>query len=290
MALQTEELNRKWESLGIDNDFIFGKVMQDEELCTELLHRILPGLDIDRVELPEKQKTISEGLNVRSVRLDIFTRTFSTLNEKTLHDLEMETRNRGWLPRRTRGYHIQVGMNAMEREQMKTYKDLPDTYVIFICTFDPFDEGRHIYSFTNRCAEDPKLELNDGAHTIFLNAYGTLDDVSPKLKAFLDFVKGIVSDDPFVRKLEARVREAKKRDDWRREFMTLSMWEQEKFEEGRSQGLSQGLSQGRREGRQEGRQEGRRETWNAAAAFMKENGIPVELISKFKNSLTESWA
>ena len=76
--------------------------------------------------------------------------------------------------------------------------------------------------------------------------------------------------------------------------MTLSMWEQEKFEEGRSQGLSQGLSQGRREGRQEGRregrQEGRRETWNAAAAFMKENGIPVELISKFKNSLTESWA
>ena len=72
--------------------------------------------------------------------------------------------------------------------------------------------------------------------------------------------------------------------------MTLSMWEQEKFEEGRSQGLSQGLSQGRREGRQEGRQEWRRETWNAAAAFMKENGIPVELISKFKNSLTESWA
>ena len=95
-------------------------------------------------------------------------------------------------------------------------------------------------------------------------------------------MKGIVSDDPFVRKLEARVREAKKRDDWRREFMTLSMWEREKFEEGRSQGLSQGLSQGRREGRQE--------TWNAAAAFMKENGIPVELISKFKNSLTESWA
>ena len=65
-----------------------------------------------------------------------------------------------------------------------------------------------------------------------------------------------------------------------------------------SQGEAKGHQEGRREGRQEGRQEvrreglsqGRRETWDAAAAFMKENGIPVELISKFKNSLTESWA
>ena len=284
MELREEELNRKWESLGIANDFIFGKVMQDEELCAELLHRILPGLDIDRVEFPEKQKTISEGLSIRSVRLDIFTRTFSTLDEKTLHDLEMETRNRSWLPRRTRGYHIQVGMNAMEREQMKTYKDLPETYVIFICTFDPFDEGRHVYSFTNRCAENPKLELNDGAHTIFLNAYGTLDDVSPKLKAFLDFVKGIVSEDPFVRELEVRVREAKQRPDWRREFMTLSMWEQEKFDEGRSEGIDIG----RAEGLSQGRNEGRSETLNAAEAFMKAKGLPMELISEFKSSLLSS--
>ena len=54
--------------------------------------------------------------------------------------------------------------------------------------------------------------------------------------------------------------------------------------------LSQGEAKGRQEGRSEGLSQGRRETWDAAAAFMKENGIPVELISKFKNSLTESWA
>ena len=52
----------------------------------------------------------------------------------------------------------------------------------------------------------------------------------------------------------------------------------EAIDKGRSEGLSQGLSQGRRE------------TLDAAAAFMKENGIPVELISKFKNSLTKTWA
>ena len=31
-----EYLQKKWEGLGISNDFIFGHVMQDEELCAEV--------------------------------------------------------------------------------------------------------------------------------------------------------------------------------------------------------------------------------------------------------------
>ena len=46
-----------WEKLGISNDFIFGKVMRDPELCRELLETIL-GESIDHVEYPEEQKTI----------------------------------------------------------------------------------------------------------------------------------------------------------------------------------------------------------------------------------------
>ena len=68
--------------------------------------------------------------------------------------------------------------------------------------------------------------------------------------------------------------------------MTLSMWEQEKFDEG----LSQGIDIGRDEGLNQGLSLGRSETLDAAAVFMQQNGIPVELISKFKNSLTQSWA
>lgn len=44
------ELNAIWESLGIANDFMFGKVMQDAGLCKELLQKILPDLKIDHVE------------------------------------------------------------------------------------------------------------------------------------------------------------------------------------------------------------------------------------------------
>ena len=40
----------KWEELSISNGFLFGKVMQDAELCKELLQRILPDLKIERIE------------------------------------------------------------------------------------------------------------------------------------------------------------------------------------------------------------------------------------------------
>lgn len=48
----------KWEELGISNDFLFGKAMQNPELCRKLLQRILPGLEIDRIEYPQLQKEI----------------------------------------------------------------------------------------------------------------------------------------------------------------------------------------------------------------------------------------
>ena len=35
-----------------------------------------------------------------------------------------------------------------------------------------------------------------------MNSTGTADDISPDIKAFLDYVNGIASDDAFVREIE----------------------------------------------------------------------------------------
>ena len=56
------DMNARWENLGISNDFLFGKVMQDPGLCKGLLQRILPGMEIDRIEYPELQKGINPVL------------------------------------------------------------------------------------------------------------------------------------------------------------------------------------------------------------------------------------
>ncbi len=41
------QLEEQWKSIGISNDFIFGKVMQDTELLEELVRNILPDLKFE---------------------------------------------------------------------------------------------------------------------------------------------------------------------------------------------------------------------------------------------------
>ena len=119
----------------------------------------------------------------------------------------------------------------------QAYKSLKPCYVIFICPFDLFDRERHIYTFENICKEDNSVFLNDGAVKIFLNASSKQDDVSKELKAFLDYVDGVESEDEFVQRVARAVREAKKNREWRREYMTLLMRDQENIEKGKAEGI-----------------------------------------------------
>ena len=65
----------------------------------------------------------------------------------------------------------------------------------------------------------------------------TQKDVNPELKRFLNFMdKNELSEDPFVKILDEKVREAKDNIKWRSEFMTLLTIEDEKFAEGRIEG------------------------------------------------------
>ena len=119
----------------------------------------------------------------------------------------------------------------------QSYKKLNPSYVIFICQFDLFHMGRHIYTFENICREDKNISLGDGAVKIFLNADGKMNDVSRELKAFLDYVAGKKSEDAFVNKLEEAVKAAKKNREWRHEYMTLLMRDQENIEKGIEKGI-----------------------------------------------------
>ena len=223
-------LNAIWESLGIANDFMFGKVMQDAELCKGLLQRILPDLEIDHVEYPEAQKSIRPDADAKSVRLDVYVKD----GKGTVYDIEMQAADTKELPKRSRYYQSMLDLQMIDKGQ--TYKKLKPCYVIFICPFDLFDRGRHMYTFENICKEDNGVFLNDGTVKIFLNASGKQDDVSKELKAFLDYVAGVESEDEFVQRVAGAVREAKKNREWRREYMTLLMRDQENIEKGKSVG------------------------------------------------------
>ena len=223
--------NTAWEELQISNDFIFGKIMQNPGLCKELLQRILPDLKIDRIEYPETQKAIRPDIDAKSVRLDVYVED----GRGTVYDIEMQVATSKSLPKRTRYYQSLLDMQMIDKGE--PYKRLKPSYIIFICPFDQFGIGRHIYTFENTCKEDKGIPLGDGTTKIFLNAKGTMDDVRPELKAFLDYVAGKKPADPFVDELEEAVKNARKNREWRHEYMTLLMRDQENKEIGKAEGI-----------------------------------------------------
>lgn len=223
-----------WKELGISNDFLFGKIMRNPNLCKELLQRIFPQLDIDYVEYPETQKSIKEDADARSVRLDVYVKD----DKNSVYDIEMQITDTKELPKRSRYYQSMIDLQLIDKGEH--YKRLNKSYIIFICPFDVFGKGRHLYTFENRCKEDESILLGDETARIFLNAAGTMNDVSKELKAFLDYVAGKKSEDSYVKELEEALKEAKKNREWRHEYMTLLMRDQENIEKGMTQGRLEG--------------------------------------------------
>ena len=180
-------------------------------------------------------------------------------------NVEMQPVKRDDLMRRTRAYHSLIDLDAMDRQNVRRYADMPEVIVIFICGFDLFKRGRHMYTFRNFCVQERDLMLKDGAATIFLNAKGKADDISPELKAFLELVNGKSSDDEFVMEIERRLTYARQNKNWRQEYMLGKFEKQANIDEGielgrkigLKLGLEQGLEQGRELGLEQGLEQGR---------------------------------
>lgn len=133
-------------------------------------------------------------------------------------------------------------------EKGEDYKNLKRSYVIFICTFDLFGKGRHIYTFENRCLQDIEISLGDETTKIILNTKGTINDVSPEMKRLLDYIDGQEASDDFTRKLETEVKNVKNNEKWRVQYMTLEMRYRELLEQGIDIGRTEGIDIGRTEG------------------------------------------
>lgn len=68
-----QELEVRWKSLTIANDFVFGKVMLDEDLCKEVLEAIL-STDIEKIEYVGRQDAIDATEDGHGVHLDVYVR------------------------------------------------------------------------------------------------------------------------------------------------------------------------------------------------------------------------
>lgn len=221
---------KNYEELEFTDDFMFCKVLTNKpKLCKELLELII-GKKVGKFVQLDKQQPIEITSDGKGVRFDVYCED----DQNTVFDCEMQTGTYKNLPKRSRYYQGMIDLNLIERGA--DYRKLKKSYIIFICPVDVFGLGLHKYTFENRCAEIPDLLLGDEAVKIFLCAGGTADDVSEDMRAFLEYISGKKNNNRFVQKLEAEVEKARNREEWRMEYMTLLMRDQEMINKGREEG------------------------------------------------------
>ena len=235
-------MNRTIQELNLEDDFLFAKVMSDKEICKELLEKIL-DIEIEKVEMVEEQKTIDLLLESKGIRLDVYVRD----ENNTIYNVEMQRGKHKNLPKRLRYYQGSIDLDLISKGE--DYRKLAKSFVIFICTFDLFNKGRHKYTFQNVCLEDTDIKLDDEAQRIILNSRGIMKDLSEELLEFLEYVEKSTDDvakcakGNLVKNIHKRVNSVKNDISVEVEFMTLLERDREKIEEGIEKGREEGKAE-----------------------------------------------
>ena len=219
----------KWEKATIANNFIFYKVMRNNpDVCKELLE-ILLEMEIDHIEI-HSEETVEIDFGSKGIRLDVYAK-----NASQSFNLEMQATDTKELPERARYYQGSIDVDCLKSGQI--YKDLKDSYVLFICIPDVFGKGLARYSFENLCRENTSIRLNDKAYKYFFIASNCDKILNEKQKAFLKVVVGQQASDSFSKKIEELTQDAKHNTQWRHQYME---WERQRtydFESGKEAGI-----------------------------------------------------
>ena len=228
------DLEAKWESLTIRDNFIFSATMHKfPDLCRRLLEEILQIKIIEIVD-PDREKSIKSRRDSKGIRLDVYAEDHG---KRRMFDLEMQTTENRDLPERTRYYQGLIDQNRLE--EGKHYRELWDSYIIFICTFDFCGYGDYVYSFSDRCDEHPEYVLKTRARKFLINTKGTHGKVSPNLKEFIDYVeRGMVSG-KFSHEFDDAVQNVKLEKETRLEFMNYEMELIDQRDRGRAEGRAE---------------------------------------------------
>ncbi len=234
------------QDLTIKDNFLFGAVMCVEENCKGFLEMVL-GFSIAQVVV-SKEKSILYHPEYKGVRLDIYAED----ENRTHCNVEMQVKKKTALGKRSRYYHSQMVMEALASGE--DYETLPDTFVIFVCDFDPFGEHLYCYTFGNECRENKNAKLDDGSYTIFLSTKGENEEEVPvELVRFLKFATADLEEseedfqDELVKQFQETIHNIKTDREMGERYMIFEEMLREEKQEGRLEGRLEGRIEATRE-------------------------------------------
>lgn len=266
------------------NNFMFCAVMSNEDICREFLELIL-DIEVSRIEVC-KEKCFIYNPVYKGVRLDVFAKG----EDGKHYDIDLQV-SRTPIELRTRYYHSQMDMEMLETGE--GYDELSESYVIFICDYDPLRYNKYVYTIQSRCEETGFTLYDDGIHTILLSTKGDNESEIPsEVLKFLRFVSSDLKDSEkdfgssFVRRLQDRIYDIKRSRLMNERYSDMidyrKVWEKEAREEGLAEGHAAGLAEGRSLGLAEGKK--------AIIKNMLANGMSVEQAAQFSGLSVEDVA
>ena len=233
-----------FKTLPLSNAFMFGEVMRDESICKLFLEELL-GCKIAKLKFISKEYDLADTKYSHGIRLDVY---LADANN-THYDIEMQNSVEA-LERRCRYY--QAGIDRRTLEKNAKYRDLPESYIIFVCNYDPYKLGYARYERV-MYIKDTDLVYDDGSHVIFLNTHYTKAGNTPKaITEYLDYARDNDDHAPFTTELAreavARTQQIRRNTEKEDSFMTFTQLLQETkdeaIEEGRLLGIEEGIEKG----------------------------------------------
>ena len=253
-----EELQKvwkqEWKKLTLADDFIFSRIMQNTEVCKEVLELLLK-IKISHIKFPVAQKVIQTLKVSKGVRMDVYVQE---PDGQRVFDIEIQSVITKEEALRARYYQGMLDLDNLLKGS--DYVELPQTYIIFLCMNDPFDLNLPIYEPHSYIDPNNQHPYDDKTRKIFYNVSRYQDVDEPRIKDFLQYLKNKTPTNDFTRRLDKMVEELKTIEVGFTDYIAARQKEFDWFRQGKEQGFEAGLQQGLEQGQERGAYEKALET------------------------------
>ena len=238
--MQAKE-SKTLQELNLTDDFLFDVATEELENCKAIIE-LTTGLRLKSLKWKSGQKVIHNLPGKRGVRLDFIAES----EDGRIFDVEMQNRNEGNIPKRTRFYQALIDAPILKSGE-RGFDKMNPLYIIIICNYDPYGKKKYCYTFDNQCKEVPGLRLGDEVTKLLLSTKGeNKEEVSKELVDFLHYVtesneNGLPDEcDERLKRLHESIREIKASADMEVEYMKMEERERIIRDEGKQIGIING--------------------------------------------------
>ncbi len=210
------------DELTFTDDGMFQAVMHDPDVCAELVERLL-HVRVDHVEYPELEKVIAPYYTSKGVRLDVYLKD----TDKVI-DIECQANLKPALGKRTRYYQSMIDIDSLMKGE--EYEKLKESYILFICKYDPFQDekekyfGLPRYTFSNICFENDAVNLDDKTIKVIYNASAYEKEEDSLIRAFLQYIyTNEPGEDELSKRLSRLVEQYKEDEKFRNDYLAMNL-------------------------------------------------------------------